>query len=111
MLLLPLLLLGCAGNRAAHDLPAKPEVARQERPATPAAPDLAQRESAPRHWSPALRASVMRQCQVAIPDDLLCTCLTRQLELLSPDPETEFTDEDIQTGLNSCRSTGAGDAL
>lgn len=55
-----------------------------------------------RPLSPALRASVMTQCQKAFPGEGICACVVYQLEVLSPDPEV-VTSEALQTAFQRCR--------
>lgn len=56
-----------------------------------------------RRWPPNMRASVLLQCQAQMGEGKFCECLTDKLEVISPDPDSEFTPNDIQTGMAACR--------
>ncbi len=56
-----------------------------------------------RHWTPQIRSSVLLQCQAQMGDGKFCECLTDKLETISPDPDAEFTPEDIRRGVSACR--------
>jgi hypothetical protein len=95
---LTILLLAAAGR--AHEARAAVDTATTH-PATKADPPPKSQEPA-QHWTPSLRATVMRQCQQAFPDETMCACFTRQLEVLSRDSEV-VTAENMQAALKRCR--------
>jgi hypothetical protein len=114
------LLLACA----AHHDPPRAQATRGDPPVVAErteAPAQSQRadqpEQAPRdspgqggHWTPQERENVRSQCQAQIGQQKFCDCLTDKLEVLSPDPKTELTREDIVQGLEACQSTPADSA-
>ncbi len=63
-----------------------------------------------RHWTPQIRASVLLQCQSQMGEGKFCECLTDKLETISPDPDAEFTPEDIKRGVSACRQSESASA-
>lgn len=63
-----------------------------------------------RHWTPKIRASVLLQCQAQMGEGKFCECLTDKLETISPDPDAEFTPEDIRRGVSACRQSESASA-
>jgi hypothetical protein len=53
-------------------------------------------------WPESVRATVNLQCVAAF-GETFCKCLVPQLEKASPDPETQFTQEEIRTAVQACR--------
>jgi hypothetical protein len=100
--LLALALLAAAGAARAA-----PATASAPQPGAPTGPS---RDAQPQHWSDALRASVRQQCESAGPSPSFCACLARELELRSPDPDTAFTTEEMDTSLASCQQERAQQA-
>ncbi len=68
-------------------------------PTTPADPS--------RRWTPQQRENVRSQCQAQMGQRKFCDCLTDKLEVISPDPRTELSHDDIVQGLEACESTPA----
>jgi hypothetical protein len=50
-----------------------------------------------------LRASVMRQCEKAFPDEGICACVVHEVEVLSPDAQV-VTAEALQLAVKRCRN-------
>ncbi len=87
----------------AADSPAQAQEAdpsdQAQAPARPAQPD--------QHWTPQQRENVRTQCQAQVGQKKFCDCLTDKLEVISPDPRTELSRDDIMQGLQACESTPA----
>ncbi|HET6438474.1 MAG TPA: hypothetical protein VFG59_10465 [Anaeromyxobacter sp.] len=83
-----IVLASCAAHKAA----APPPVAAASPPVAEAL-----------HWNSEIRASVLLSCQAHLGTGKLCDCLTEKLEVISPDPNVDFTPQDIVAGLRACR--------
>jgi hypothetical protein len=87
--LLAVLLLSCATGRVASTVQ----------------PAQSQPQPQPR-WTSGLRARVLLECQAHFSSDgPFCNCVTEKLEVISPDPEVEFTPNDIRAGLMACSAS------
>jgi hypothetical protein len=55
-----------------------------------------------RRWTPHVRATVQLSCEAHFGVGQLCDCLTEKLEVISPDPDTDFTPDDFKSGFSAC---------
>ncbi|HET6439563.1 MAG TPA: hypothetical protein VFG59_15970 [Anaeromyxobacter sp.] len=53
-------------------------------------------------WTQHVRANVQLSCEAHYGEGEFCDCLTNKLEVISPDPKKEFTQQELDAGVAAC---------